>query len=139
MRWKTDERETSRLYQEIDGPTENPALKILQTSTGRLGHLNALRVDASSKNYMIEVKRRGLVAWLHKAWVLIQQKGRDFKVEPVLVLCMTDDQNSYEHDGKKYACEDIHGITASRHAYLLECERQLFAIRDEVNEVTDGA
>ncbi len=136
MRWKTDERAVSKLYNEIDGNTDNPALRMLQTSSFRLGHLNALRVDSASKNYMIEVKRRGLVAWLHKAWILIQQKGRDFKTEPVLVLCMTDDQNSYEYEGKKYPCEDIHGITASRHAELLAYEREILEMRDKLNEVT---
>jgi hypothetical protein len=134
MRWKNDERDTAKTYQRIDGPTENKVLRKLVTKNkageivGRLGHLTDLRVDSCSKSYMIESKRRSLPKWLHDAWVQVQQIARDYDVHPVIALTMVDEQNSYTYEGKTVPCEDIHGITAKRHADLLRMERQLKAL-----------
>jgi hypothetical protein len=144
-RWKTDERATAKLYQKIDGNTENPTLRKLVTKgkdgtiIGRLGHLTALRVDSCSKSYFIESKRRVLPGWIWTAWIQVQQLALDYGVSPVLSLTMTDNQSTFTYEGKTIPCEDIHGLTSSRHALLLRRERQVAAVEELIADLTGHA
>jgi hypothetical protein len=74
---------------------------------------------------MIESKRRSLPVWIHSAWVQIQQRARDYGLHPVLVCTLVPEQAKMEYEGKQVNCEDLHIITSSRHAELLEKERRL--------------
>lgn len=127
-RWKGQEREISRHMQTADGPCEHIALKLLQSSTGRLGHLQTLRMDSASKNYIIEVKNRKLPKWIVDAWVLIQQHGVNYTSNGLLVLTLADEQAAT-------GASPLYCISQDRHDYLLECERNYLASQQEKNDV----
>jgi hypothetical protein len=88
---------------------------------------------------MIENKRRILPAWIWSAWTQIQQTAKDYGVHPVLVLTMADTQDTFTYEGKTIPCEDIHGITATRHATLLRRERQVAAVEELIADLTGHA
>lgn len=131
MQWKVEEREVSRHMQTSDGITDNPALKILQTSTGRLGHLTALRLDSVSKHYVIEVKNRKLPLWVIQAWNLIHQQGKDFNLSPLLVLTLTSEQEKGVYHTKPVKLSSLYCLTEERHDELLDIERNYYALLEK--------
>ena len=130
-RWKRKEREISRFFQTHDGLTENPTLRKLQTSTGRVGHLTDLGFDSVSRSFLIEVKCRTLPLWQHTAWVQAVQLAADYGLAPALALTHAEAQRTYTHHGKVQALPDLVCITPERLAQLLAYERQALAEEDE--------
>lgn len=128
QKWKTQEREISRHMQQADGPPKNPALKLLQTVTGRLGHLYSLRMDSASEHYTIEVKNRKLPAWVCEAWALLYKNGRDYNLEPLLVLTLTKGQDKGDYEGSPVPLSPLYCITQTRHDELLRKEREYDAL-----------
>lgn len=127
QRWKTKERDIARLLQRIDGPPRSAVLRSLQTSTGRLGHLSDLQVDSASRTFAIEIKCRKLPVWLIQAWCQINERAREFGLEPLLALTIAAGQHekTYQHAGKTYKTPELCIITFDRLEALLACERAL--------------
>lgn len=72
-RAKDSERGIAKRMSYVDGP--DPAFANIASSTGRIGHITGIRVDAISKNYVTENKNRKIPSWMAAAWILINQRA----------------------------------------------------------------
>lgn len=128
-RSKESERVAGRWFIEHDGP--DPAFMPgngVVTKTGRVGHVNALQYDVHSRHYAVENKHIRLNATWLLWWVKIVSRAMDLRKEPCLRIDPSNKPDSFMHNGFRHKIPEMHVITASRHAWLLECERVVEAL-----------
>lgn len=118
-RSKASERRLAKWLVEHDGPdpTMMPGAG-LATKTGRVGHL--FQFDVPSLHYDGENKNIR-VGSLWKVWKQITDIARSHGKEPMVRIEPTNE------DARRYP--KLHIITESRHAALLDAERELLALR----------
>jgi hypothetical protein len=131
-RAKDSERDIARGMLEADGPDPNFAK--IASSTGRIGHITGIRVDAVSKNYFTENKNRRVPTWMTAAWLLINQRARDFDKHALLHIEPPNMPKDYVLNGVKYKLDTMAVITQPRHAELIRTER---AFNELVNALQD--
>ena len=122
-RSKTSERNIAKRMVAIDGP--DPAFQHIATSTGRIGHITNIRVDAISKHYVTENKNRVLPAWLNDAWLLINQRAEDFNKHALLHLDPPNMPKTMPINGQQKKLDSMAVITQTRHEDLIQKEREL--------------
>jgi hypothetical protein len=114
-RAKRSERDFAKWLLANDAP--DPKYKHLTTSTGRIGHIYALRADCLSLHYLGENKNEIVPKKWLEYWALINEKADDFGKVAIL---------RFEPSNKSVVSKtlpDMHVITPTRHAALLEKER----------------
>lgn len=130
-RAKTTERDKARRMTLVDGP--DPAFKHIASSTGRIGMITGIRVDAVSLNYVTEVKNRVLPKWLIDAWLLINQRAIDFNKNAVLHITPPNMKRDFILNSVKYRLDGMDIITETRHDDLIISERKLKLINEVIN------
>lgn len=146
-RWKTTEREKARWTQQRYGVEDDPTVRHLVSSTGRIGHLTGLGVDITSAGAVGEVKDRNAVPgwlrdawkaanstassvleehdlpqWLETAWTQIIQyaDSRITKRRPLLFLSYGKGKRpTFVSGGKTLPLPDMHIITPEHHDELV--------------------
>jgi hypothetical protein len=131
-RSKNSERAIAKRMLVADGPDH--AFDNIATSTGRIGHITSIRVDAVSKNYTTENKNTKLPTWLVSAWLLINQKSVQFKKEALLHIEPPNMPKTFESEGNEYKLDTMAVITQTRHESLIKSERALQVILGALNE-----
>lgn len=126
-RAKNSERNIARRMTDIDGA--DPAFKHIASSTGRIGMITGIRVDAVSKNYVTEAKNRVLPKWLIDAWLLINQRSIDFSKNALLHLEPPNAPRDFVLNGMKYKLGTMAIITQDRHEDLIRAERLFLEIQ----------
>lgn len=127
-RAKNSERNISRRMLEVDGP--DPVYRNVTSSTGRVGHITGMQIDAISKNYVIENKNRTMPAWINTAWIQILQRGIDFGKHALLHMEPSNIAKEFPINGVKHKTDNMAIITQTRHESLIISEKYLFAIRE---------
>jgi hypothetical protein len=105
----------------VDGP--DPKYENITSSTGRVGHITGMRIDAISRSYVTENKNRKLPSWLIIAWTLLQQRGISFNKNILLHIDPPNMPREYPIEGRKEKSETMSVITSSRHEELIKNER----------------
>lgn len=134
-RAKDSERGIARRMIDADG--EDPAWKSIASSTGRIGHVTGIRVDAVSKNYFTENKNRKLPTWLVAAWLLINQRARDFDKHALLHIEPPNMARDYVLNTVKYKLDNMAIITQPRHEELILAERALYELMVQLENVQE--
>ena len=110
-RSKQSERDLGHFLLEHNG--EDPVWKFISSSTGRVGHITELQFDVISEDYAAENKKvkvpKTLLGWWDKIVAIAEKHGK----EPLLRI---EPSNEGRH-------EEMHIISAERHASLLEIEK----------------
>lgn len=122
-RAKDSERDIARRMLETDGP--DPVFQKIATSTGRIGHITGLRIDAISKSYVTENKNRKLPAWINAAWLLINQRAVDFDKNALLHIDPPNMVKEYVVNGEKHKLGTMAIVTQDRHESLIHHEKAL--------------
>lgn len=120
-RAKDSERGIARRMSDVDG--HDPAFKNIATSTGRIGHISGIRVDAVSKNYVTENKNRKVPTWMIDAWVLINQRAIDFNKNALLHIEPPNMPRDIVINGQTSKLDTMAIIPQSRHEELIRTER----------------
>lgn len=132
-RAKDSERKIARNMLSADGPDPNFAK--IASSTGRIGHITGIRVDAVSRNYFTENKNRKLPTWFVAAWLLINQRARDFDKHALLHIEPPNMPRDYLLNTVRYKLDTMAVITQPRHEELIRTER---AFNELVKDIQDG-
>lgn len=122
-RSKDSERGIAKRMVAADGP--DPSFSKIASSTGRIGHISNIRVDAVSRTYVTENKNRKMPTWLIQAWVLINQRGEDFQKNVLLHIDPPNMPRDYQSQGMKKKLDTMAIITQSRHEELIRKEKAL--------------
>jgi len=135
-RWKNSEREIARKMLAVDGP--DPMFKNITSSTSRTGHISSMRVDAVTKNFVIENKNKALPKWVIDAWILIQQRARDFNKHALLHMDPPNLPKDCVLNGVKYKLETMAIITEPRHEDLIVAESTLYKLLQDLDTVPEA-
>lgn len=127
-RAKNSERNIARRMQEVDGP--DPIYKNVTSSTGRVGHITGMQIDAVTLNHVIENKNRTLPAWLNTAWIQILQRAADFNKHALLHIEPSNIAKEYPINGVKRRTDNMAIVTQTRYESLIITEKTLYLIRD---------
>jgi hypothetical protein len=111
---------------EADGP--DPVFQKIATSTGRIGHITGLRIDAISKSYVTENKNRKMPSWIIAAWILINQRATDFDKNALLHVDPPNMPHEYSTNGSKFKLDTMAIIGQGRHESLIHHEKALAAV-----------
>lgn len=130
-RAKGSERNIARRMQEVDGP--DPVYKNVTSSTGRVGHITGMQIDAISRNYVIENKNRTLPAWLNTAWIQILQRSIDFGKHALLHIEPSNIAREFPVNGVKYRTPTMALISQERHEALITTEKVLNGIESVID------
>ena len=130
-RHKTSERNIARRMLEVDG--EDPDYHKITSSTGRVGHITGMRIDAISQSYVTENKNRVLPKWVIDAWILVLQKSKEFNKEALYHHEPPNMPKDYIANGIKYKTDTIAMITQTRHEALIIAEQQ----RNQIAQLID--
>lgn len=122
-RAKDSERGIARRMLEADGV--DPAFAKITSSTGRVGHITGMRIDAISRTYVTENKNRKMPTWLITAWVLINQRAKDYGKNALLHVDPPNMPKDMPINGVKERLDTMSIITQSRHEELIQNERIL--------------
>lgn len=134
-RSKDSERSIARRMLEVDGP--DPMFKNIASSTGRIGFITGMRIDAVSKSYVTENKNRKLPVWLIKAWELINQRAIDFDKNALLHIEPPNMPREIPINGTKHKLSTLAIITQTRHEELIKAEKALaFILSKELPQET---
>jgi hypothetical protein len=133
-RAKDSERGIAKRMLEADGV--DPAYSKIASSTGRVGHITGMRIDAISRSYVTENKNRKMPTWLIDAWVLINQRGKDFGKNVLLHVDPPNMPKEIQLNGVRERLDTLSIITQSRHEELILNERILAEILAEVQAET---
>jgi hypothetical protein len=121
-----------------DGP--DPAFSKIASSTGRIGHISGIRVDAVSRTYVTENKNRKMPTWLIQAWLLINQKGDEFQKNILLHVDPPNMPRDYQSQGLKKKLDTMAIICQSRHEELIIKEKALAELeRILLSDIKDAA
>lgn len=129
-RSKDSERSIARRMLEADGP--DPMFKNIASSTGRIGFITGMQVDAISKSYVTENKNRKLPLWLIAAWVQINQKAVDFNKNALLHVEPPNMPRDIPINGVKSKLDTMAIITQGRHEDLIRSEKALTFLLKEI-------
>lgn len=129
-RWQTRERDKARRMTTVDG--HDPAFKHIASSTGKVGMITGMRIDAVSMSYVTEIKNRVLPGWLNDAWLLINQRSIDFGKNALLHLDPPNKAKDFVLNGTKYKLGPMEVITETRHEDLIRIEKKLSAIENVI-------
>jgi hypothetical protein len=130
-RAKDSERNIAKRMTAIDG--HDPAFRNIASSTGRIGHITGIQVDAISTNYVIENKNRKMPAWLILAWIIINQKSVDFGKNALLHVDPPNMPREFHSQGGLKKLDTMAIITQTRHEELITNEKVLQALVREIN------
>ena len=122
-RAKDSERGIARRMLNVDGP--DPAFKNIASSTGRIGHISGIRVDAVSKSYVTENKNRKVPTWMVDAWLLINQRAHDFNKNALLHVEPPNAPRDFLLNGQTIKLDTMAIITQTRHEELIRNEKAL--------------
>lgn len=122
-RAKDSERGIAKRMVAADGP--DPSFAKIASSTGRIGHISGLRIDAVSRTYVTENKNRKMPTWLIQAWILINQRGEDFNKHVLLHVDPPNMPHEYQSQGLKKKLDTMAIITQNRHEELIRREKAL--------------
>lgn len=136
-RAKRSERKIARSMQDIDGA--DPDWKGVASSTGRIGHITGMRVDGVSMSYFTENKNRILAKWIVDAWLLINQRAKEYKKFPLLHLDPPNMPKDYLLDGQKYKLSTMAVIPKDHHDYLIAQNRLVREARNILADPDDKA
>jgi hypothetical protein len=120
-RAKDSERGIAKRMSAIDGP--DPAFSNIASSTGRIGHITGIRVDAVSLNYVTENKNRKIPSWMAAAWILINQRATDFNKNALLHVDPPNLPKTIPVNGKQQKLDTLAIITQTRHEELIRKEK----------------
>jgi uncharacterized protein YpiB (UPF0302 family) len=109
---------------------EDPMFKGIASSAGRVGHITALQFDAVSRTYVTENKNRKLPTWLIKAWVQINQRGKDYNKNVLLHIDPPNMPKDAPLNGVNFKLGTMAIITQERHEELIREERILRSIEE---------
>lgn len=115
---------------EADG--SDPAFEKITSSTGRVGHITGMRIDAISRTYVTENKNRKMPTWLIDAWILINQKGKDFGKNVLLHVDPPNMPKEILVNGSREKLDTLSIIPQSRHEELITTERILADLLAEI-------
>ena len=137
-RAKDSEREIAKRMVAADGP--DPSFSKIASSTGRIGHISGLRVDAVSRTYVTENKNRKMPTWLIDAWILLNQRGDDFSKNILLHVDPPNMPRDYRSQGLKKRLDTMAIIKQVRHEELITKEKALGELeRILFSDITDEA
>jgi hypothetical protein len=126
-RSKNSERNIAKRMVAVDGA--DPNYQKIATSTGRIGHITNIRVDAISSSYVTENKNRTLPSWLTTAWLLINQRAEDFEKNALLHLDPPNMAKEFPINGTVKPLDTMAVITQTRHEELILKEKDLTHIK----------
>jgi hypothetical protein len=126
-RSKNSERTIAKRMVAVDGA--DPQYAKIATSTGRIGHITNIRVDAISRSYVTENKNRSLPSWLTGAWLLINQRAEDFDKHALLHLDPPNMAKEFPINGTMKPLDTMAVITQTRHEELILIEKDLTQIK----------
>lgn len=132
-RSKTSERGIAQRMVDADG--HDPMFRHIATSTGRIGHITNIRVDAVSLHYVTENKNRVLPTWMIAAWLLINQRAEDFDKHALLHLDPPNMPKNYPINGVTKKLDTMAVITQTRHEELIRKERELEELEWRMKEL----
>jgi len=135
-RAKDSERGIAKRMSAVDGP--DPAFAKIASSTGRIGHISGIRVDAVSRNYVTENKNRKMPTWAISAWVLINQRARDFDKHALLHIDPPNMPRDYVINGVRVKLDTMAIITQTRHEELIRREKAFEYLLSVVTENGNG-
>jgi hypothetical protein len=130
-RAKDSERDIAKRMVAADGP--DPAFRNIASSSGRIGFITGMRVDAISRSYVTENKNRKMPTWLIDAWVLINQRSVDFQKHALLHVDPPNMPRDFVIQGGKRKLDTLAIITQSRHEELISNEKILEALLHEIS------
>jgi len=130
-RSKDSERNIARRMLDADGP--DPMFKNIASSTGRIGFITGMQIDAVSKSYVTENKNRKLPLWMIIAWVQINQKAIDFNKNALLHIEPPNMPKDIPINGVKSKLDTMAIITQGRHENLIRAERALNLLLQELS------
>lgn len=136
-RSKKSERNIASRMTAIDGP--DPQYEKITSSTGRVGHITHIRIDAISLHYVTENKNRGLPSWLITAWLLINQRAEDFGKYALLHLDPPNMPKEYPINGTTHKLDTMAVITQTRHEQLITESKTLETIAEIINSPSSNA
>lgn len=122
-RAKNSERDIARRMSNVDGP--DPNYSKIASSTGRIGHITGIRVDAISKTYVTENKNRKLPSWFIDAWILINQRAKDFNKNALLHIEPPNMPKEIQINGRAEKLDTMAVIPQTRHEELIRTEQAL--------------
>lgn len=131
-RAKDSERGIAKRMLQVDGP--DPSFRNIASSTGRIGHITAMRVDAISRNYVTENKNRKMPSWLIDAWVLINQRSVDFNKNALLHVDPPNMPKTFPIQGGHQRLDTMAIIAQTRHEELIKHERILERLIHEIQK-----
>jgi len=131
-RAKDSERGIAERMLQADGA--DPSFRNIASSTGRIGHITGMRVDAISKNYVTENKNRKMPSWIIDAWILINQRSVDFNKNALLHVDPPNMPKTFPIQGGNHKLDTMAIITQERHEELIKHERILERIIHEVQK-----
>ena len=120
-RAKDSERGIAKRMVAVDGP--DPAFRNIATSTGRIGHISGIRVDAVSQNYVTENKNRKVPTWMIDAWVLINQRAEDFGKNALLHVEPPNMPRDIVINGRTIKLDTMAILSQTRHEDLIRTEK----------------
>lgn len=129
-RAKDSERTIGKRMLSADGA--DPLYRNIASSTGRIGFITNMRVDAVSRTYITENKNRKLPLWVINAWVLLNQKGDEFQKNILLHIDPPNMPNTYPVQGITKKLDTMAIIKQERHEDLIQTERLLETIVKEI-------
>lgn len=131
-RAKDSERDIAKRMLSADGA--DPNFRNIASSTGRIGHITGMRVDAVSLSYVTENKNRKIPTWMVQAWLLINQKSFDFNKHALLHIDPPNAPKTYPSQGGTRKLDTMAVITQTRHEELIQSEKILAEIMKEVGK-----
>lgn len=137
-RAKDSERNIAKRMVAADG--KDPNFEGISSSTGRIGHISAIRVDAVSRSYMTENKNRKLPTWLIQAWTLINQRGNHFNKKVLLHIDPPNMPKTVPSDGQTIKIDTMAVVPLGQFEELVKTARHWDDLTGELfKEGTDLA
>lgn len=136
-RAKDSERGIAKRMSAVDGP--DPAFKNIASSTGRIGHISGIRVDAVSRSYVTENKNRKVPTWMIDAWVLINQRAIDFNKNALLHVEPPNAPRDILINGQQRKLDTMAIITQTRHEELIRAEKALAEALSFLEQLPDDS
>lgn len=130
-RAKDSERGIARRMLEVDGA--DPLFRNIASSTGRIGFITGMQIDAVSRTYVTENKNRKMPSWLILAWTIINQKANEFGKNALLHVEPPNMPKTYLSQGVTHKLSTMAIITQDRHEELIEHEKMLAELMMEIN------
>lgn len=131
-RAKDSERGIAKRMLAIDGA--DPNFRNIASSTGRIGHITGMRIDAISQHYVTENKNRKMPTWAIAAWLLINQRAVDFNKNALLHIDPPNMPKTFPSQGGTKKLDTMAIITQTRHEELIQNEKVLAEIMKEISK-----